>query len=384
MIAKLVLREICHRKVNFILAVLAVLTAVALFVAFFTTSEASLRETGKIMLDLGQNMRIIPKQTQMDRFWAQGFSQHTMPAEYIERFTRHKGFSYTHLTATLQKMISWRGKNVILTGIAPEVSPPDKPKKPMMFSVEPATVYVGFELSDSLGIKSGDEIEIMGKKFTVEKTLSQTGSSDDIRIYGELGDVQEILNLPGKINEITALECLCIIEASNGTVDPLELAKQQLAELLPEGKVLLLKDISEIRLRSRALIAGHMAMIFPVVIITCGIWVGVLAMLNVRQRVREIGLLRALGYGSGKISALFLSRAVITGIAGAIAGFFVGTYLAMHFGPEVFKITAKGLKPEYVLGLWSVGIAPVFAAIASFIPLAIAVSSDPAQTLSKE
>ncbi len=384
MIARLVLREICHRKANFIMAALAVLSAVALFVAFFTTSEASLRETGKIMLDLGQNMRIIPKETQMDKFWAQGFSEQTMPFEYIERFTKHKGFSYTHLTATLQKMITWRDKNVILTGIAPEMSPPDKPKKPMTYAVDPATVYIGFELADSLAIKKGDEIEIKGKKFTVEKTLSQSGSSDDIRIYGELSDVQEILNLPGRINEIKALECLCIIEASDGTVDPLELAKQQLAELLPEGRVLLIKDIAEIRQRSRALISGHMAMIFPIVVVACGIWVGVLAMFNVHQRVREIGLLRALGYGSAKITALFLSKAVITGIVGAILGFYVGTYLAMHFGPDVFKITAKGLKPEYALLPWSVAIAPVFAAIASFIPLTIAVSKDPAHTLSKE
>ena len=82
----LILKEIRHRKINFMLGLLAVLTAVALFVAFVTTGRAYRRETRRVMRDMGQNLRIIPKETSIDEFWSVGFSEHTMPEEYVRRF----------------------------------------------------------------------------------------------------------------------------------------------------------------------------------------------------------------------------------------------------------------------------------------------------------
>lgn len=381
----LIFKEIVHRPINFLLGLLVVLTAVALLVAFVTTGQAYRRETRRIMRDMGQNLRIIPKETSIDEFWSVGFSEHTMPEEYVRRFASLQDFSYTHLTATLQKKVMWRDKNVILTGILPEVLPLDKrQQKPMTFSVEPGTVYVGFEPARSLKIKRGDEIDIFGKPFTVVKCLSQSGSSDDIRIYGHLHDIQEILNLAGRINEIKALECLCIIESSKVPIDPLVLAETQLEEILPEAKVILLQGIAEIRQKQRAAMEGYLAFLMPTILVVCGAWVGVLAMTNVRDRQQEIGIMRALGYGSGKITALFLGKAVIIGLLGALIGSLIGTFLALHFGPDIFKVTAKAIKPEYVLLVWFLIAAPVFAAVSSFIPVMIAVTYDPAITLREE
>jgi putative ABC transport system permease protein len=104
-------------------------------------------------------------------------------------------------------------------------------------------------------------------------------------------------------------------------------------------------------------------------------------MMNVRERRYEIGIMRALGYGSAKITLLFLGKALIVGVAGAVLGFGIGTILASRYGPDIFKVTAKMIKPEYWLLGWSLLAAPVFAAISSFIPTMIAVTQDPALTL---
>ncbi len=381
----LIFKEIVHRPINFLLGLLAVLTAVALIVAFVTTGQAYRRETRRIMRDMGQNLRILPKETSIDEFWSVGFSENTMPEEYVHRFASLQDFSYTHLTATLQKKVMWRGKNAILTGILPEVLPLDKQQqKPMTFSVEPGTVYVGFELAHSLKIKSDDEIDILGKPFTVVKSLSQSGSSDDIRIYGHLHDIQEILNSEGRINEIKALECLCLIEDNKDQRSMLVIAQEQLAEILPEAKVVLLQGIAEIRQKQRAAMEGYLAFLLPTILVVCGAWVGVLAMVNVRDRRQEIGIMRALGYGSDRIAMMFIGKVVIIGLLGAFIGSLIGTFLALHFGPDIFKVTAKAIKPEYVLLTWFLIAAPIFAAVSSFIPLMIAVTYDPAITLREE
>ena len=353
----------------------------ALFVSFFTTSEASKRETIRLTRDMGFNLRIIPQETDMDAFWIEGFSEFTMPEEYLFRFIDNKSISYAHLTATLNKKIAWRNKDVIITGISSEIEPSGRKKTPMIFTIQRGSIYLGYELAHSLGIKDGDTVDILGKMFTVEKTLSETGSDDDIRIYAQLEDVQEILDMQDQINEIKALNCLCL---TSDEEDPLVILRDQLSQVLPEAKVIMNKTIAVARERQRLMLEEYFAFVIPFVIIACAIWIGALIMVNVRDRREEIGLLRALGYGGGRIASLFLGKAVLFGIIGAAIGFALGTILSLIYGPGIFKVTANTIMPLYGLLGWSVILAVAFAMLSAFIPALVAVTQDPAQTLRGE
>ena len=381
MILHLIVKEIIHRKFNFILGAAAIVTAVALFVSFFTTSEASKRETIRLTRDMGFNLRIIPKETDMDQFWTSGFSQRTMPEEYVTRFMSYKDFSYAHLTATLQNKLRWRDKDVILTGISAELEPSGKKKSSMAFIIKPGTVTVGYELASSLGLARGEQIDILGKQFTVDKTLSESGSDDDIRIYAQLKDVQEMLDLQGQINEIKALNCLCLTSEDE---DPLVILRRQLDQILPDAKVIMNRTIAIARERQRLMLEKYFAFIMPFVVVVCAAWIGTLAMANVRERKQEIGILRAIGYSGGKIAGLFLGKAFSLGILGAVLGFAIGTVLSLIYGAEIFKVTAKMVNPIYELLGWSLIAAPFFAVISTFIPTMIAVTQDPALTLREE
>lgn len=376
----LIFKEIAHRKINFMLALLAVVTAVALFVAFFTTGQASNRETARLMRDMGFNLRIIPKKTDMNKFWINGFSQHTMPEKYIELFASQKDISYNHLVATLQAKISWQNIEVILTGLAPEISPPGQKKSPMLFEIEPGTAYIGYEIAQKLSLKKGDTINIQGQALTVAKTLSESGSVDDIRIQCHLRDAQNILNLKDQINEIKAIDCLCFVE----TDDPLAILRKELAETLPEAKTTQIKTLAIARTQQRQMVKKHFGFVLSFVVVVCGAWIAVLAMINARDRAQEIGIMRALGHGSAKITLLLLGKSVIIGLLGAIAGFLIGTTLALTFGPDIFKITSVAIKPQLSLLAWSLFAAPAFAAFASLIPVTVAVTRDPADTLREQ
>jgi len=86
------------------------------------------------MRDMGFNVRIISKETNRSKFLDTGFSGHTMPEEYINRFADREDISYNYLIATLQEKITWNGVQAILTGIAPkEVIPLGKKKRSMSF-----------------------------------------------------------------------------------------------------------------------------------------------------------------------------------------------------------------------------------------------------------
>jgi putative ABC transport system permease protein len=375
-------REIRYRKTNFFLGLAAVLLATALFVAFFSAGEASKRETTRLMRDIGFNLRIIPRETDMEKFWITGFSQYSMPEHYVYDLAEHPGISYNHLTATLQKNFIWADHEVILTGMAPEVIPQGKSSSPMIFSIQPGTVYVGFELARDLGLQAGERITIENHSFTVARCLSETGSQDDIRIYGHLQDIQNVLDMKGQINEIKALQCMCTGVYDH--MDSVDQLRAQLNDVLPGAKVILMQSIATARQEQRIMAERYFSYLFPLLLLAVMAWIGILALLNVRERRNEIGIMRALGFGTGKIALLFLGKAVVIGFAGAVFGFFLGTALSVQFGPQIFKITAASIKPQMELLIWSLLGSPLVCAVAVIIPTMMGVYQDPALSLREE
>jgi ABC-type lipoprotein release transport system permease subunit len=236
-------------------------------------------------------------------------------------------------------------------------------------------------VSTFLGLKEGDTVEIEGNQLKVARCLSESGGVDDIRIQCHLRDAQEILKLPGQISEIRAVDCLCFAP----TNEPASILREEIGPLLPEAQVFHTSTIASARTKTRLMVKKLFAVIVPFVVIACGVWIGVLAIMNVRDRQQEIGIMRALGYGSGRITMLFLGKALTIGLVGALVGFLVGTGLALKFGPKIFELTAKTMiKPELSLLLYCLIFAPIFAAVSSFIPAMIAVTYDPAVTLREE
>ncbi len=381
MIFFMVFKELFHRWINTVLAVLGIVMAVAFFIAFFTLNNASKRETIRLTRDMGFNLRIIPKSTDMDAFWTSGFSEQTMPEEFVARFMSYKDFSYAHLTATLHKKIEWNGRNIILTGISSELEPSGRNKSPMSPVIKKNSAIVGWDLAHTFQLKKGDSLNIGNRKFFISQTLSETGSSDDIRIYLQLKDVQEIAQLPGQINEIMALNCLCMVDEDD---DPLVVLRRQLDKVLPDAKVIMNKTIAHAREKQRLMMERYAAFAMPFVMVVCAVWIGVLFMLNVRERKTEIGVLHAVGFSGFKVFLLFAVRAVLIGIIGAILGFLAGNVLAMEYGPDIFRVTAKAIHIDYQFLFISLIAAPLFAVVAGFIPAMVALSQDPADILREE
>jgi len=380
MLLRLIYKEILYRKLNFFLSLIAITFAVAFFVAFFTASEASKRETIRLTRDMGFNLRIIPKGTDMNQFWATGYSDIDMPVDYIDEFWKFRNFSFAHLTATLHKKITWHGMEVVLTGIAPEIEPSGKQKTSMIFTIDPGNVYLGYELAKKLLIQPNDTIQIYGRDFNVVKTLSETGSIDDIRIYGALREFQNLVGMQGKINEIMALNCLCV---SPEEKDPLLEIRAQLNQVLPQAKVIMNTTIANARERQRQMFEEYFALITIFLIILIAIWIGALSMINAKERQQETGVLRAIGHSNAKIAGLFLGKAMIIGVISAIIGFAIGTILALQFGPEIFKITAGSIKPVIAILIYSLIAAPAFSVITTFLPTLAAILKNPAETLRK-
>jgi len=379
MLLRMMLAEIAHRKANFFSALIAVIAAVAISVGVVTVCDASRRETVRLMRDMGFNLLIVPEGTNMTDFWARSFAEGEMPEDYVYRLADSGLITVQHLVARLQKRVTWEGKDVLLTGALPEVQMTGGPiKSPMGLDIAPGSAYVGHHIADSASIGVGDEVDVLGRTLKVVAVIEEQGSIDDIRIYGHLHDVQEILGRPGRINEIEALQCLCSGKRSLGDL------REDLRSILPGVEVTELRSIAIARAETRKMVERFAGVMVPAVMLIATIWVGLNAMRNVNDRRTEIGILRALGVSSWPIAALFLGKMMLVGVIGAVVGWGVGTAVAIHYGTEIFHVTAKAIAPLYGLLGWSVACSALLCLVATWLPAMSAVTQDPAEVLSEE
>jgi len=415
---RLLLAEIGYRKLNFAMSVLAVVIAVALFVAgpmlidgYARQTQQNLREfeaktaeqldrlekeTTRLMRDMGFNLMIVPAETNMSDFWAADFASATMPQEYIDRLAADRRLTLvTHLVATLQEKIEWENRKVLVVGYLPEATQSHlRQKAPMGYSIQPGTVFLGYELGHSR--KVGDSITLRGKPLRIARILPEQGSKEDITIAMHLADAQEILKKPGRINQIMALGCNCA--GSN-----LPNIRRQLAEVLPQTRITEFRSIALARAEERKLVGekreairDEMAasrarvqqimetlasVVTPLVVLVSAVWVGLLALTNVRQRRTEIGLLRAMGKGAGTIWALFLGKAILVGLVGALVGCLLGLWLGRWLGVQALEVAAPRFAIPYNVLLYALLGAPAVSVVASYLPTLSALLQDPAIVL---
>lgn len=378
MLWKIIYKELLFRKLELFLTLLAVISGVALFTIFFTLTSASNRETIRLTRNMGFNLSIIPKETDMPDYWHTGYSDKFMPEDYVNKFRKYKNFSFAHVTATLHKRLKINNIDIIVTGISKEIEPSGKKKSPMIFSIDKNYIIIGHEVAKIFNKRKNDFISIKNQQFKISQVLTETGRSDDIRIYGDLHEMQILLDLDGKINEIKALQCLCLV---NEDQDLLEIIRGQLKQVLPDGKVILDKIIADAREQQRQMIEKYFLFLTPIVLIGIGLWIFTFAWLNIKERKKELGVFHSLGFSSLRMIFVFLFRAFIIGLIGAIFGFFIGTYISLLKGPMIFKVTAGSIKPIYSIFIWALFVTPIFAIVSSLIPIMINVMKDPAEIL---
>lgn len=424
----LLVREILHRKLNFALGVLSVVVASGSLVGAVTllrihdvhtnqlleAKQAEMTQqmgqlqddTRKAMLKLGFNVVILPKDQNLNDWYADDYASKYMPEDYVDRLANAKVVTVRHFLPSLQQKIEWpeRKRTIILVGARGEVPNLHKsPVQPLVQPVPPGTISLGHELHRSMGVKEGDQVELMGRTFTVHACHKERGNKDDITAWIYLAEAQELLNKPQQINAILALECLCVGE------EGLALIRAEIETILPgtqvieRGSEVIARAEARIKVQEQARASIQQekdarenlrqvrerfaSILTPVVVTACAIWIAILGFTNVRARREEIGILRALGVRSRHILVMFLSRHVLVGALGGALGFAAGALSAAYFGAAregaSLSMVDTGLSWVGLLVL-SVAGAAALAVIAGWIPTMVAIRQDPADVLREE
>jgi ABC-type lipoprotein release transport system permease subunit len=407
-IARLIFREIAYRKINFILAVLSVAVGTAAVIVVFSLLKKHDLETEKIVaarqaesekqmakleddlrkitLGMGFNILILPREQNLGDMYAEDFASKSMPEEYATRLAQSHAATINHILPSLTQKIQWpeMDRTILLTGVRGEVYVQSAKQKPLLEAVPEDGIVLGYELHRSLKLKMGDTVKLLGHTFTVTKLNGERGTKDDITAWINLKKAQALLNKPGQINAILALDCTC-------ATDRLSLIRPEIARILPDTQVIEFASQALARAearqrgaqeaqvalaaerKNRAQLRGQReqlaATLTPAMIVAVAAIIALLAWTNVQARRSEIGLYRALGMRTVQILGVFLGKGVVVGLLGALVGA-VGGVVGM--GAVVLSMVDLGAMVVGAVGL---------TLVATWLPALIAAQQDPLRIL---
>lgn len=421
----LALSEMGHRKLNALLMGLSVAAAAACTVGSLALlgghdwrtervieeKEAATRQemarleddTRIIMRRMGYNVLILHRDQDIGQLHAVGYPTTSMPEEWAEKLAQSGIRTLNHLLPILQRRVHWPevGEEVLLTGIRGQLAQAIAgrvQRTPITSPVPAGAVVLGDVLAQRIQATTGSTVVLMGEEFRVERINPHRGTADDMALWVELPKVQEWLKMPGLINGILALECVC----ETGSLGNIQ---SGIKAVLPDVQVFEFSSMARGRAEARQRAAEahraaieaertHRAMMrrerellagVLVPVIVAGACLGVLLLVwaNARERRVEIGILRALGVRERQIVSAFLVKAVATGLAGSAIGASGGLLLGGLIGTE-------GLPASFFTGvsLWQVAVAvavgPVLSCLSSLPAAVAAARQDPAVVLSEE
>jgi putative ABC transport system permease protein len=418
---RLIAKEILHRKVSFLLSCLSAAAAVAVVCGtilllhlhdhlterIIDREETSLRKRmagleddyRKITKAMGFNILILPKSANLGDLYAEDYAAAHMPEDYAAKLSQAGIASINHLLPCLQQKIKWpeQQRTILLIGTRGEI-PSLGEKLPLQEPVPPGAMVMGYELYNSLKFKVGQTVQLLGRAFTLTRTNPERGNKDDITIWINLIDAQELLDKKGMISAILALECQCQgdrlgkIRSDIAAILPdtqvIEFASQALAraEAREKAASAASEALSAQKLSRAHLRAGReemAALIGPLVLAACAICLGLLAWGNVRSRRSEIGILRAIGTPGYKVLLLFLTRSALAGLIGAIGGYAIGAAAALLLrepqAPANWAIIF-----DWRLFVIVLAGAPLMSVLSAWLPALVAQRQDPADVLSQE
>ena len=204
----------------------------------------------------------------------------------------------------------------------------------------------------------------------VTGVIESTGGNEDAYVILPLAASQHLLGREGKVSslEVRALCNTC----------PVEEISMQIEEKFPGLEA---RSMSQIVRNELAIVEHTRSSAMAVSIITLlvsTLTVGSTMLASVNEKLKEIGIMRAIGASDIQVVSMLFFEGAIIGVVGGIIGFAVGTIASSIAAPMLVLVTPP---PMWSILLPVTGICVVTGMLASILPAKKALGVDPAEVL---
>ena len=224
-----------------------------------------------------------------------------------------------------------------------------QPGRRIVVSVVPARATPASLRSDQTGA-AGASKRPSQVTFLVRGIL-RTGSAVDTEIVAPLIAVQRLAGLPGKIRrvEVSALakpdDARARMDVSRMTPEQFEMwsctnyvstIAYQIQQAIPGSEAKPVRRVEETEGTILNRVAMLMMTLAGAALLAAALAMASVMLANVFERRAEIGLFKSLGATDGRVASIFLLEAAMSGVAGGVAGYFLGSLLANRLSAGIF------------------------------------------------
>ncbi len=201
-------------------------------------------------------------------------------------------------------------------------------------------VLVGAVAAKLLTLNTGDTVQLNGSAVTVAGILEETGSNDDYQIFVPLETLQKAFGKEGLISSMD-IRALC-------NACPVEIIANAINQNITGVRAIAVKQVAEAEMGVMDRMNKFMLALGGITLAVGLFGVVNTMMSSVNERIKDIGIMRAVGASRNQIIKVFIYEAIIIGIAGGILGYLAGTLLAYIVGPIIFEGTNINFVLQYL------------------------------------
>lgn len=241
-------------------------------------------------------------------------------------------------------------------------------------------VKLGAALAAQLGAKPGDEVVVGGKRLKVSGFV-RTGGPEDERLFMDLDELQELTGLGDQLSRVAVSAVTTPMDdfayRDYETMSATEYERWYCTAYVTS----IAKQLEETFVGSRASPIWHVAKaegrvlgrlrLLVYLLAAAAFLAGALGTATTMtasflRRLDEVALMKAIGADSPVILLLFMAEAVMVGVLGGAAGYFISLLVADEIGLAVFGAALE--KKELLLPL-ALGSALLIAVTAAVLPV---------------
>lgn len=248
------------------------------------------------------------------------------------------------------------------------------------YSLTGGDMLIGADLANELSLSTGDMLTLLapdGKRAAFTVTGIYDLGNKDINLrwaFVGLGAAQSFF---GKADQVTSIEAkVADIFTADSTAATIALRTGLTAESWSQQNAELMTG-----LKSQSA-SSYMIQFFVIMAVALGI--ASVLVVSVVQKSKEIGILKAMGASTGRITRIFLIQGGVVGVTGSLLGAAMGIGLSVLFVTFAKGADGQPLFPanvDAVLILRSALIATVVGLLAAVAPARRAAKLEPAEVI---
>jgi putative ABC transport system permease protein len=359
----LLLKDILRRKKRVLYAALGIVIAAMTVVGILTIAQAGQARIYNQLEKYGANLNIVPAINNVDvKLGDLSLGAVTVGDNYIPESKIPE--IRTIADSKIRAALGIKDEGNIAT-IAPQlfVNTPIKGTSPTLLvaGIDPAEEHkiktwwqvtdgeylgtgqqamLGAQAAQVLKVSVGDTVSLGGTDVTVVGILDETGSADDYQAFVPLATLQKAFGKEGIVSTID-VRALC-------NACPVEIIADAINQNITGVRAVAVKQVAATEMGMIDKMNKFMLALAGITLVIGAFGVVNTMMTSVHERIKDIGIMRAVGASRAQIVKAFIYEAVVIGLVGGIVGYGLGTLVAYGVGPLVFEGTAITVVPKYL------------------------------------